>query len=162
MFGFLIGFASLAGLIVMLKRSRRRCGSGWHEEWHERDERHGWRRTGRRGWMRWLSRRLDTTAGQEREIAAAVDELFGKARELRREGQTTRQDVARVLREDDLDENALGELFARHDDALRETQKAFAGALGRIHAALDSDQRAKLAELIARGRAFGGGGPYRD
>lgn len=161
MFGFLIGFASLVGLILMLK-SKRRCGSGWHGEWHERGERHGRRHAGKRGWVRWLSRRLDTTAGQEKEIAAAVDELVGKARELRREGQATREDVARVLREDDLDENALGELFARHDDALREAQKAFAGALGRIHAALDSDQRAKLAELIARGRPIRFGGPYRD
>ncbi len=160
MFGFLIGFLSLIGLIAVLKSSRR-CGRGWHGGgWHGR--RHGWHgeRGGSRGWLRWLSSRLDATPGQEKEIAQAVEEFVAKARELRREGEATRNDVAKALRSEGLDETQLGELFSRHDDALRELQKAFAGALGRIHAALDAEQRAKLAELLESPR-FGFGGPYR-
>lgn len=164
MLGFLIGFASLVGLIAVLKAGRRGCGGGWHGGWHGRHHRHGWhggRERGPRGWMRWLSSRLDATPGQEKEIAAAVEEFLGKARELKREGKASRDDVARVLRHESLDEEALGALFSRHDDALREVQKAFAGALGRIHAALDSEQRARLAELIESSPRWGFGGPYR-
>ncbi len=161
MLGFLIGFASLAGLIAVLKRSRRGCGRGWHGGWHEGrgHHRHGFE-GGRRGWLSWVSSRLDATPGQEKEIARAVEELVEKARELKRESKASRDDVARVLRSESLDENALGELFSRHDDALRELHKAFADALGRIHAALDPDQREKLAELLESKR-FGFGGPYR-
>jgi uncharacterized membrane protein len=111
--------------------------------------------------LRWLSTKLDATPGQEKEIAAAIDELIAKFRELRREGKASRDDVARILRNESFDETAMGELFSRHDDALRELQKAFAGALGRIHAALEPDQRAKLAEMIESGTRFGFGGPYR-
>lgn len=164
MFGFLIGFLSLFGLIAVLK-SGRRCGRGWHGGgWHGRHGHHGWHGEhggGSRGWLRWISSRLDATRGQEKEIAQAVEEFLGKARELRREGKASRDDVAKVLRNDSLDETQLGELFSRHDDALRELQKAFAGALGRIHAALEPEQRAKLAELIESGPRMGFGGPYR-
>lgn len=166
MLGFLIGFASLVGLIAVIKRGRRGCGSGWQGGCHGHGHRHGWHGghehgSGSRGWLRWLSSRLDATPGQEKEIAAAVEEFLAKARDLKREGKTSRDDVARVLRSESLDENALGELFARHDDALREVQKAFAGALGRIHVALEPAQRAKLAELIESAPRWGFGGPYR-
>lgn len=166
MLGFLIGFASLVGLITVIKRGRRGCGSGWQGGCHGRGHRHGWHGGhehggGSRGWLRWLSSRLDATPGQEKEIAAAVEEFLAKARELKREGKSSRDDVARVLRSESLDESALGELFSRHDDALREVQKAFAGALGRIHVALEPEQRAKLAELIESSPRWGFGGPYR-
>lgn len=167
MIGFLIGFASLVGLFAVV-RSGRRCGRGWHGGWHGRGHRHGWRGDhhegggGSRGWMRWLFHRLDTTPGQEKEIARAVDELVDQVKTLRKEGKASRDDVARALRSESFDETAMGELFARHDDTLREVQKAFAGALGRIHAALEPEQRAKLAELIESGPHLRGfGGPYR-
>ncbi len=173
MFGFLIGFLSLAGLIVVLKRGRHGrhgCGGGgcggrgWHHGRHGHGRWGGWHgehHGGPRGWLRFLSARLDATPGQEKEIAAAVEELFAKARELRGEAKASRDDVAKVLRNESLDETQLGELFSRHDDALRELQKAFAGALGRIHAALEPEQRARLAELIESGPRGGFGGPYR-
>jgi hypothetical protein len=111
--------------------------------------------------MRWLFERLDTTPGQEKEIAAAVEELVGKARSLKDEGKTTRDDVAKLLRTESLDETVMGELFGRHDDRLREMQKAFADALGRIHQALEPQQREQLALLIESERGAGFGGPYR-
>ena len=177
MFGFIIGFLSLAGLIMVLKGGRRGCGGrGWHGShegrggWRGRRGHHGHhdhhepggKSWGRRGMLRMLFERLDTTPGQEKEIAAAVDEFVGKARDLRGESRTTRDDVAKLLRTESLDENVMGELFGRHDEKLRDMQKHFADALGRIHQALDPEQRDRLAELIETGRANGFGGPYHS
>lgn len=173
MLGFIIGIGSLIGLIAVLRAGRRgRCGSGWggHGGWHGHHHHrgrgwggwHGQRGGGARTWLRFLFERLETSPGQEREITAAVEELMAKARELREEGNATRNDVAKALRQESLDENALGELFSRHDDRLRDVQKAFAGALGRVHLALDPEQRVRLAEMIESApRNFGFGGPYR-
>jgi uncharacterized membrane protein len=173
MFGFLIGFLSLIGLIAVVRSGRRgACGAGFHGHGH-----HGWRWRGRghghpegddagpaggtRAFLRFLFQKLDTTSGQEKEIAAAVDELIAKTRELRGEGRATRDDVAKLLRTESLDETLLADLFTRHDDRLRELQKAFSDALGRIHLALDPKQREQLAALLERGHAPGFGGPYR-
>lgn len=111
--------------------------------------------------MRFLFERLDTTPGQEKEITAAVEEFVEQARALRGEGQTSRDDLAKLLRTESLDEDALGELFGRHDERLRDLQKAFADALGRVHQALGPQQREQLAEMIESRRASGFGGPYR-
>lgn len=160
MFGFLIGFASLVGLIAVLKRGRG-CGRGWHGGHHHRHGGHGGRHGGKRGWLRGLYRKLDTTPGQEKEIAAAVDAFVEHARTLKGEGKTSRDDIASLLRTESLDEETLGTLFGRHDERLRELHKAFADALGRIHQALDPDQREQLAALIESGHGPGFGGPYR-
>jgi Spy/CpxP family protein refolding chaperone len=165
MFGFLIGFASLVGLIAVLKGGRRRCGRGWHGggpygHRHGRHGRHGWR-GGPRRFLRFLFEKLDTTPGQEKEISAAVEDFVEQARSLKREGRTSRDEVAELLRTESLDETILGELFGRHDERLRDLQKAFADALGRIHQALDPEQRERLAEMIESGHGPGFGGPYR-
>ncbi len=162
MFGFLIGFACLVGLIAVLKRGHR-CGRGWHGGWHG-GGRGGWRRGRRRGpgaFLGFVFDRLDTTPSQEKEIRAAVEELFDKGAEMKREARTSRKDVARLLRTESLDETILGEAFARHDERLRELQKAFADALGRVHQALDAEQRARLADFLERNDHDGHGGPYR-
>lgn len=163
MLGFLIGFASLIGLIAVLKAGRRGCGRGWHGGgWHDHHHHHHRHERGSgHGWLRFLFRKLDTTPGQEKEIRAAVEELIAKAKELRGEGRTTRNDVARLLRTDSLDETVLGELFSRHDDRLRELHKAFADSLGRVHQALEPAQRETLASLLESSHGPGFGGPYR-
>ena len=81
---------------------------------------------------------------------------------MRREARASRSDVARLLRTESLDENILGEAFARHDERLREMQKAFADALGRVHQALDPEQRARLADFLENQERGGYGGPYRS
>jgi len=154
MFGFFIGFLCLAALIAVLRGGRHgRCGGGWHGGgWHGGGRR-GRRGRGPRGGFgaRFLDAvfdRLETTPSQEREIGGALDELFDAGRGLRREARTSRGDVARLMRTESLDETLLGELFARHDERLRELQKSFADALGRVHLALDPEQRERLAELL--------------
>lgn len=188
MLGFLIGTACLIGLVKVVRAGH--CGSGYgggcghrgrhgghhgrHGGWHGH---HGggwgggwggpWARGGGGGsWLRGLFERLDTTPGQEKVIKQAVDEVFEATRAARGELDQTRRDIATALRSGTVDETAMGELFARHDEKLREIRKAFVGAIAKVSDALDEDQRKKLADLLERGIGGGGfggfGGPYRD
>lgn len=165
MFGFFIGFLCLALLIAVVRGGR--CGRGWHGGHHRGRHRGGWRggdwkERGRAHFLGVVFDRLATTPSQEKEIRGAVEELFERSADLRREGERSRNDVASLLRTESLDETILGELFARHDERLRELQKAFADALGRVHQALDPEQRRRLATLIESGpQGPGWGGPYR-
>lgn len=183
MFGFLIGTACLIGLIATLSRGRHGCGGyrggwgyagpgchggGWGSwrgpDFHGGDERSGFRGGfwGNRFWLRRLFELLDTTPGQEKVIAAAVEEVQHAAAELRGEAGRTRSDVARAVKGEAFDETRIGETFARHDEALTAMRKAVVGAMAKVHAVLDERQRVRLAELIESGPYFGGfGGPYR-
>lgn len=153
MFGFFIGTACLIGLIAMVRRGRH--------SWHGRH-----RGFGRRGMLNRLFSRLETSASQEKVIMSAVEEVELAVRSLRPELEQTRADIARVLEDDTFDAERLGAVFARHDEAMRAVRLAIAGAIGKVHGALDHAQRADLAELIQR-RMFGGfrgraAGPYRS
>jgi hypothetical protein len=187
MLGFVIGTACLIGLVKVVRGGRcgssGACGNGWHARgWHGHG--HGWHRGGwggggwgggarggRRGgfWLRGVFERLDTSPGQEKVIKLAVDELFDATRALRGELDRTRHDIAAAIRSGTVDEVAMGELFARHDEKLREVRKAAIGSIAKVQDALDEDQRGQLADLIERGIGGGwgrfgggGGGPYRD
>lgn len=183
MLGFLIGTACLIGLVKVVRYGRHggACGGrGWHGHhgWHgghggwHGHHRGGWGGWGARGgggfWLRGLFERLDTTPGQEKVIKQAVDEVMAATSAARGELEATRRDVAAALRGGIVDETQMGELFARHDEKLREVRKAFVGALAKVNDALDEDQRKKLADLLERGLGgrfggfAGGGGPYRD
>ncbi len=146
MLGILFGTACLIGMYAVV-RGRRfgrfgRLARGPH--WGGR----------RGGWLGWLSERLDATPGQEKAIKAAIDELKEPARGLRSEASALRGDVARAMRGDYFDETVMGDMFARHDSALEELRKAAVGALARVHAVLDDEQRAKLANLVETGPRF--------
>ena len=60
------------------------------------------------------------------------------------------------MRKSSFDEVMLGELFARHDDALEKGRRAVVGLGARLHTALDERQRDRLAGLIERGQRFSG------
>jgi hypothetical protein len=166
MFGFLIGTACLIGLFCTLKRGRRFGGHCGHRGWHGEsrgdsryDERGGF---GRSTLMRWLFERLDTTPGQERVMRTAVDDFIERARAARREVEDSRRDVARAMRSESFDAEALGEAFAKHDSALGTLRNAGVEGLAKIHEALDEKQRARLAELIESGMGRRWHGPYRS
>lgn len=169
MFGFLLGAAAVATLVYVKRRHRgfSRCHGGGHggdHGWGRGWGRHGggWgERHGGSGpfWLRGVFARLDTTPGQEKVIREVVDELREHGGDLRGEFQRGRGDLADALRADTVDATALGDAFARHDDALERARKTAVGALAKLHDALDERQRKILANwLESRGR----GGPYRD
>ena len=161
MFGFLLGTACLVGLIWVLKGPRRHgaCGAFGGRGFRDHDQQRGF---GGRAFQRWLFERLDTTPGQERVIRAAVDDLIDQAHAARREVDASRKDVARAMRGDAFDAEAMGEAFAKHDSAMDGLRKAAVESLARTHEALDEGQRQRLAELIESGRGRRWHGPYRS
>jgi uncharacterized membrane protein YccC len=158
MLGFVFGAVCLIGLVKVLRAGRHGRFGGWR---HGRRWGRGW---GPRAMLRGLFERLGTSTAQEKVITAAAEDIYASTEPLRDELRATRRDIAAALRGPAIDEIALGELFSRHDDVLRETRKRAVGALARVHDALDDKQRAVLADVLERGsrRDFHGGGPYRE
>jgi hypothetical protein len=164
MFGFVVGFICLWALVRLLRRERgwyRRssCGGSWH-----RSSR--WRGPEDRRWqfLHRLFEELDTTPGQEKEIRAAIDEVLQAGENVKDGFSDTRGDLGRAFRNDELDAELLGTILSKQDAAIDDMREAMAGALGRIHAALDPEQRARLARWLERGPRWGRrgwGGPYR-
>jgi uncharacterized membrane protein len=133
-----------------------RCGDG--ARWSHHGRHPGGGRT-----MMWHAlARLDLSPAQEKVVRTEFQQLKDKARALKDEGKSARGDMARSIRGDSFEEGALAAMFIRHDDILHDLRGDLAGALGRIHAVLDPEQRERLAEMIESGplrRPWGG--PYR-
>ncbi len=156
MLGFVIGTLCLVGLVKVIRHGRHgRWGRGWGGgAWGRRP----------RAFLNRIFERLDTSPSQEKVIVAAVDELREAMGALRGEASRTRAEVARMLEGESFDAERMGSLFVHHDDELRKVRESFAGAFGKVHAALDPAQRATLARMIESG-PFGHrrhGGPYRE
>jgi uncharacterized membrane protein len=122
---------------------------------------HGRHGGGRHSMMWHALARLDLSPAQEKVVKAEFQELKEKARGLKEEGKSARGDMARSIRGDSFEEGALAAMFIRHDDILHNLRGDLAGALGRIHAVLDPEQRERLAEMIESGPRRPWGGPYR-
>src|SRR5262249_32051813 len=124
---------------------RQRWGGWRHEGWN------GARHAGGRGPLRWLFERMDTSPGQERGVADAADALRGTRRGGRDDAERLRADVARSIRGESCDGAALEEAFARAEARLATVRETLRGQAARVHEALDSRQRAELADLVASG-----------
>ena len=142
MFGFVVGTASLIGLVAVLR----------HGRWHH-GHRHGPGRPGRRArWMfRWLFQQLDTTPGQEKVFQSAADDLEGRAHQLRTELEQLGQDLGKALRAPVFDGGAVRESFARLRAHLDTLEESVIGHGAKLHEALDESQRDALADLLERG-----------
>jgi uncharacterized membrane protein len=159
--------AFLAIMAVKFFARRHACAGGhWHghgfgQPWHgfgpgPQSERGGGR------WVYSLLARLDLSPAQEKVVRVELETLKQKARAVRDEGAQSRSDMARSVRGEDFEEDALATMFIRHDDRLHTLRQDLGGALGRIHAVLDPAQRERLAEMIEKGpTAALFGGPYR-
>ena len=88
----------------------------------------------------------------------AARELFGELRSLKDEAKRSRADLGAAFGTERLDEERMGELFARHDELLSSARKAVVGALAKIHDVLDPKQREYLSRWLG---SRGGFGPYR-
>jgi Spy/CpxP family protein refolding chaperone len=183
MFGFIIGTLCLIALFGTLRRRRYAHfmfahghpfgWAGMHGDygyaaygppprWGGRGYGHGYghHRGGGRHIGRALLEHLDTTPGQEKAIQQAVsvvrEHLSGTHDELK----AARKDLAAALGGDVLDPAALGAALGRGEVAAQSVARELATALASVHAALDGEQRKRLAELIADGpswRGFGRG-----
>jgi hypothetical protein len=142
-------------------------GDGYTGPWSRR----GWGRFGGFGggpggtfWLRALFARLDTTPGQEREIRGAIEEFQERARDAKDGLKGAREHIAKAIGGESFDDVAVGDASGRADAAAMQIKDAFVMTLKRIHGVLDTKQRERLADLLARGgfgrRAWGN--PYRD
>ncbi len=118
----------------------------------------------RRMMLRRLFERLETTPGQEKVIVAAVDEAHEALHKSWGVLRDSRDEVARSISGEAFDESAMGNAFAKQDEAIAASRRAVMNALTKVHEALDAKQRAALADMIARGPGAWGrsGGPYRS
>jgi Spy/CpxP family protein refolding chaperone len=163
MLGIIIGTAATIGAFAYLRRRRHGCASHrWHNGHCGHHGHYGWGRRdfGSRGPGRWaamLADRLDASREQEQVMSDALRGLIGELRSLGDEAVGTRGDLGAAFGAERLDEQRLGELFARHDELLGSARKAVVGALSKIHDVLDPKQREQLSRWIGR-RGFG---PYR-
>jgi len=162
MIGFFIGTVCLLGLIGVIRRGRR-GGCGHHQGWGGHGG-GGFRGRGPRFFLRRLFSELGTSPSQEKVIVAAAEELQSTLATMRGEFGASRNDLAQAMRGESFSAEALGELFGRHDEALRKVREVATGALARVHEVLDEKQRATLASFIEQGirRGRWGGSPYRE
>jgi uncharacterized membrane protein len=178
MLGCIIGATVALGAAAYLVR-RRHCGYGYRHHGCGRGhgrrfygygydhDHHGYERWGGgpgfRGWgphafVARIADRLDATREQEKVMHDAVRDLLDELRSLKDDAKNTRGDLAGAFGSERLDEERLGELFARHDDLMGNARKAFVAALAKIHEVLDPRQREQLARWLGRRGSFG---PYR-
>ena len=172
MIGCIVLTAFLAVMAVKFVAHRRFCGAGgprsWHGPWGGQWGGHwhgfgpGPRSEGGGRWVYWMLAGLDLSPAQEKVVRVELETLKQKARSVREEGAASRADMARAVRGEEFEEDALASMFIRHDDRLHTLRQDLGGALGRIHTVLDPAQRERLAEMIEKGaRGAAWSGPYR-
>ncbi len=146
MFGFLIGTACAFGVAALAARRHHR----FH---HHGRGHHG--RGFRRRWMRRVFERLDTTPGQEKVIATAIDDFREYAAAAKENLEDTRKKVAEAIDAEHLDEREFGHIFDEPLERLREIRDEFAKTVTTIHETLTPRQREQLSGVIGRGTRWG-------
>lgn len=176
MCGFILGSLCLVALVKMVRggchgRFRGGCGGcgggGCGGFGHRHHGHHGFDHGDGHGsgpfggsrmgdfLLRRVSSELNATPAQEkalREILGSLRDVMSKNRETLR---SARENVAKTLRSESFSEEALAEAVTRHDEVHESLRKALVDAVGKLHTTFDSDQRQRLADLIAQGPFFG-------
>lgn len=145
MFGFLVGTLSLIGLIKVWRWGRY--------------GRHGHGYGPRRWMMRRLFQHLDTTPGQEKVIASALEDAERKMWAAREELFKSRSAFARAMRGEHFDGAAADAAFDTQQAAVDDLRKSVRVGMASVHEALTPEQRARLADLLEYGprRMYGHG-----
>lgn len=147
MFGFLFGAVCLGGLAALLFHRN-------HHQHYGYGRRYGGRFRRGREFLHAAFERLDTTPGQEKAIVAALDDFRDSARAARGKVMASRGEIAAALREDHFQADRVREVLARHSQELTDLGDQGSQVLGRIHEALDSEQRKRLARWVESGPGF--------
>jgi hypothetical protein len=172
MFGILFGVLCVAGMVYVLRRPYAFAHrGGWDRGWHGAHGRHGWQDSepwggggagrgfgepGRaRRMLRWVYERLGTSPAQETVLADAAEAVVGAVQSLRGEWQQSRGDLARALRSETFDVDAMGSAFGRHDERIKVLREVLTTQGARVHDVLDGRQRAALADLLERASGRG-------
>jgi hypothetical protein len=143
MLGIFLGTLCLVGFIAVW---RRRFGRGcFHGDGFGRGRHFGRRR--HFGMYR-LFEELDTSPGQEKAIRGAVAELRGTLGGLRPTLTEARSGVAAAIASETFDGAAVERTIDTQIGELSRLGPSLSLAVGKIHEALDSDQRRRLARLI--------------
>ena len=152
MFGILFGCLCLLGFIAVWRRRHgwygHRFGYGCshhHADGYAGGRRFGWRR--RFGMYR-VFEELDTSPGQEKAIRGALADLRGAVAALRPQLVEARQSLATSLTSEPFDAALLERTLQGGLAGASNVSPALASAVGRIHDALDADQRKRLARLL--------------
>jgi len=170
--GLIWGACAIAVIAVL--KHRRHCHRGWGHGygggWEAggecgrgygppcgRGSGGGFRRFGLRAMVRGLFERLGTTPGQEKVIVKALEDLREVGLHAKGEIKATRKDFADAFRRGPIDEASVADIFVRHDTVISETRRKAVEAVGRIHEALDDEQRAHVADIIEHGAGHGRG-----
>lgn len=119
-------------------------GAGYGPAWRGR----------RKGLLRGMFARLDTTPGQEKAIVSLLELAGERLRALRGDMRGTRKEIAALFASEVLDTNALEALFAQHRATFDRLSSEGVQTLAAIHELLDPKQRRMLSELLADG-SFG-------
>jgi hypothetical protein len=151
MFGFFVGTLCVIGFVAVLRRrSWGRYGYGYWGHRHGWGHSHHHRRC--RGFgLYGLFHQLDTSPGQEKVIRAAVEELRDTVSSFTPELRASRTEVANALRGEVFDAGALDGALDGRMVELRSLGSAATTMLGKVHEALDPDQRRRLARMIESG-----------
>ena len=105
--------------------------------------------------------RLDTSPGQVKEIRSAMSGLLDGGVPARREMKRARKEIfSTALSEEVFDEPAVRKAIGEQEDRIVGLRESLIAMLGRVHEAVDEEQRAQLAAFAAR-RTVPMGGPYR-
>lgn len=144
MCGFVLGLLAFFAIFKLVGCGRRRrCHGRGGGPWGGRGRRRG-------GFMHWIFEDLDASPRQEESIRDTLRSFRETARDSKQSWRESLEQLARALRSDELDHEAVGEAWVRQDKALDGLRLAAVEALGRIHETLDERQRARLADLIER------------
>jgi hypothetical protein len=95
-----------------------------------------------------LFEELDTSPGQEKAIRSAVAELRGSLGELRPSLKEARGSVAAAIASEAFDGAAVERSLDAQLGAVSRVGQALSVAIGKVHEALDADQRRRLARFI--------------
>lgn len=131
MFGFVVAGASLVGLVLIARRHRRR-GLGGH----------------------WLFRKLDASPGQEKALRGALNEARDVALEMREDGREARQALAALFRAETLEHEVLERWLEERAERFNALKLRLFSQLQAVHAALDPEQRERVARWLSTRRGL--------